>query len=137
MLVFGLLQCGLIITMYNHMIKTEAIKSINEIPFKATEFVDVLQEKRFKLLIDDFVSWYYLEILNSTRSPYYEIRQTLEDNPLEMLSVDLLENELNEFFKRLNERKNLIGIVDSDQELAFNVDKHCNLVLLEVCFLVL
>lgn len=75
--------------------------------------------------------------MNSTRSPYYELRQTLVGNPIRFLpkrSSRVIEEQAITYFNMVNEDKNLIGIVENDQITGFIVDNYCDFVMLDVGF---
>lgn len=141
MLLFGLLQCGLIVQMYTHMLRLDAINTVKEIPFQTQELVDVLKEKRYTLMIPNKYQWMYVAILNSTRSPYYELRQTLKGNPVRFLPEEVtdeifeIEKQAVMYFDIINETKNLVGVVENDQITGFVVDDYCDFVFLDVRFL--
>ena len=93
----------------------------------------MLQESRFTFLFIYSSDWYYQDILNKPNHPYSTIRETFTYNPPQILYQHREDNiSIGHFLDTLNQNPNKIAIVEMDNVEAFEADKYCDLLFLEV-----
>ncbi|KAI6171292.1 hypothetical protein M3Y97_01055200 [Aphelenchoides bicaudatus] len=133
-LIFALFHCGLVIRMYNNMIKTQAVHIVDPHPFKEQEILQVLKEGKYSLIFQSGFRWWYKEImdLNSTTSPFYEIRMATKDNPIQ-LADQLTDNydDLDFFIFEKIKQGRWITIGSNEDIQAFRQMGYCNMVYME------
>lgn len=72
--------------------------------------------------------WLHHDINHLSRSPFYELREAIKNNPLVYMDdeTELLESV---------EKGRQILVIQEDEQLSRKAAQHCKLVSMEVCFL--
>ncbi|KAI6180139.1 hypothetical protein M3Y98_00687200 [Aphelenchoides besseyi] len=127
----GFVQCTLFLlpfSLYQCWIITSAIKSKNPYPFRTEDLPQVLREKRYSFVMANYSAWYFELIETSFASPFYELREAMVNN-----KVEVLENYTMSFNAVEKERK--IAVLQDDDYSSYLADiTFCNFVYLDSPF---
>ncbi|KAI6172409.1 hypothetical protein M3Y98_00969800 [Aphelenchoides besseyi] len=86
LLIFFIFQICIILELYESLILTKIIHQPELMPFTIDEFPRMVKERKLTLVVDSEDSnWIYEEIKNNYQSPFYELREALESNPVRIV----------------------------------------------------
>ncbi|KAI6216369.1 hypothetical protein M3Y95_01281500 [Aphelenchoides besseyi] len=86
LLIFFIFQICIILELYESLILTKIIRQPESLPFTIDEFPRMVKERKLALVVDSEDSnWIGEEIKNNYESPFYELREALESNPVRIV----------------------------------------------------
>ncbi|KAI6171297.1 hypothetical protein M3Y97_01055900 [Aphelenchoides bicaudatus] len=135
LLVFALFQAGLIIRMYNNLITTQAVRYVDPKPFKENELLQVLKEKKYSFIFHKKVTWWHEAITTSMESPYFEIREAIENNPIRIAEDYEKDNDLQDAYVMNHVRDGKWITIGSNEDIAvYRHDGYCNMIYIDTNF---
>ncbi|KAI6231466.1 hypothetical protein M3Y95_00384800 [Aphelenchoides besseyi] len=127
-LTFSFLQCAVLLGLYQCWVITSAIKTKNPYPFRTEDLPHVLSENRYSFVMANYSAWYFELIETSFASPFYELREAMINN-----KVEVVENYTMSF-KAVEKKKMVVVLQDDDYSSYLADTTFCNFVYLESPF---